>query len=175
MVFPSTSVGGTNKVLFTVRNEGNAATQVTSISAAGTGTTFTLSGLPALPTQLGAGQSVSFTATFSPVTSGNNSGTLKIDTQSFTLSGFASPPPALSPYTFSGAGGAIDSQQQPLVGLSLSSAYPLALTGTLTLGFVIRRCSLPVGAAPLRSPLPPAPSRPYSPMEPPKCVCKREP
>jgi hypothetical protein len=64
-----------------------------------------------------------------------NSGTLKVDTQTFTLSGVGNPPVPLPNFSYTGASGTVDAQQQPAIGLSLASTYGLALTGTLTLTF----------------------------------------
>jgi hypothetical protein len=135
VVFPPTSVGSSSTVQFTAKNEGTAPTQINSISVAGTGTTFAAGTLPTLPVRLAAGASVTFSMTFAPVTVGSNSGTLKLDTNTFTLSGAANPPDALPSYTFSGATGSLGPQQQPAIGFSLNAAYPLALAGTLTLNF----------------------------------------
>ena len=135
VVFQPIPVGQTGTATFTLKNDGTAPTEVNSISATGTGTTFTLGTLPAFPVKIEPGATVPFTITFTPATVGNNSGTLRVDTQSFTLSGVASNPAPLSAYSFSGASGSVDPQQQPAIGLSLDNTYPLALTGTLTMAF----------------------------------------
>jgi hypothetical protein len=135
VVFTPISVGDTGTVQFTVKNEGTAQTLVNSISVSGTGTTFAAGTLPRLPVTLAAGASITFGLTFAPVTVGANTGTLRIDTNTFTLSGSAGSPAALPAYTFAGASGAQEAQQQPAVGFSLNANYPLALNGTLTLNF----------------------------------------
>jgi hypothetical protein len=135
VVFSPALVGGTSTVQVTARNEGTAPTLINSISVTGTGTTFGTASLPALPARLAAGASVTFSVTFSPVTTGVITGTLRIDTNTFTLSGAAGPPAALPDYSFQGGTATIEAQQQPAIGLSLNTAYPLALNGTLTLTF----------------------------------------
>ena len=135
VVFTPTAVGGTSSLQFTARNDGTAATQVNSISVTGTGTTFAAGSLPPLPARLAPGASLSFSVVFTPVTAGVNTGTLRVDTNVFTLSASANSPAALPDYSYQGATGAVDAQQQPAVGLSLNSAYPLALNGTLNLTF----------------------------------------
>jgi hypothetical protein len=135
VVFTPVNVGETSTAQFTIRNEGTAQTLVNSISVTGTGTTFATGTLPRLPITLAPGAGVTFNLTFTPVTVGANTGTLRIDTNTFTLSGSAGPPAALPAYTFSGATGAQQPQEQPAVGFSLNAVYPLALSGTLTLAF----------------------------------------
>lgn len=135
VVFPPTAVGETATVQFTAKNEGTSPTQINSISVTGTGTTFAAGTLPRLPATVAPGATLTFALTFSPVTVGANTGTLRIDTSTFTLSASAGPPAALPAYTFQGASGAQEPQQQPAVGFSLNANYPLALNGTLTLNF----------------------------------------
>lgn len=137
VVMPAAAVGETSNVRFTVKNEGTAPTDVVSITISGpaSGTVFTLGDLPALPRRIEAGASVSFGVTFAPVVTGSATATLKVDTQSFTLSGSGNPPAALPAYSFQGTGGTVDAMQQPAVGLALGETYPLALTGALTLTF----------------------------------------
>lgn len=135
VVLPAVAVGDTSSVQFTIKNDGTASQDVFSITAAGTGTVFSVSGLPSLPRHIEAGASVTFTVTFAPMATGASTGTLKVDTQTFTLSGSGNAPSALPSYSFSGASGAVDPVQQPAVGLALASPYNLALNGTLTLKF----------------------------------------
>ena len=135
VVFAPTSLGGASTVRFTVRNDGTAATEVTSVSVSGAATTFALSPPPALPMKLAPGASATFSMTFTPTATGTNTGTLRIDTQTFTLSGSANAPAALPDYSFQGSSGTVEPQQQPALGLSLSAAYALALNGTLNLTF----------------------------------------
>jgi hypothetical protein len=75
------------------------------------------------------------TVNFAPQALGASTATLRIDTQTFTVSGTGNPPPALADYRFEGTSGVQEPLQQPGVGLQLSSPYPLTLTGTLTLAF----------------------------------------
>ena len=135
VVFPAAAVGDTSAATFVVTNNGTSATALSSISVATTGTVFALSGVPALPASVAPGASVSFTVAFAPTATGASTGTLKIDTLSFALSGVGNPPPPLPAYSFSGASGAQEPFQQVAVGLSLASKYPIAVSGTLTLAF----------------------------------------
>jgi hypothetical protein len=62
--FGSVAVGSTGLQSVTLSNTGNAALTITAATPSGTG--FGLNGLAALPLTLNAGQSTSFSATFSP-------------------------------------------------------------------------------------------------------------
>ncbi|MFB3825210.1 MAG: choice-of-anchor D domain-containing protein [Bryobacteraceae bacterium] len=135
VVLPSAAVGLNSSVKFTVKNDGTAPTDVFSINVTGATTVFALSDVPALPRRIGAGESVTFTVTFAPAALGSATGTLRIDTQTFTLSGVGNAPAALPSYTFQGATGTQEPMQQPAIGLSLADAYGLPLVGTLTLTF----------------------------------------
>jgi hypothetical protein len=141
VIFTPVAVGKSVAAQFVVANNGTAPTSVSSISVSGatpasTNPIFTVTGLPpVLPTSIASGGSIVFTVTFVPSTTGAASATLKVDTQSFTLSASANPPPALPDYRFDGASGTQAPLTQPLVGLLLSQSYPINLTGTLTLGF----------------------------------------
>jgi hypothetical protein len=135
IVFTPAAVGGSSTATFVARNEGTASSLINSISVTGTGTVFSVGNLPALPMRLEPGGSIAIPLTFTPVTVGANTGTLRIDTNSFTLSAASNPPAALPDYTFQGATGNVEAQQQPAIGFSLNNPYPLALSGVLTLNF----------------------------------------
>ena len=85
IALPDTPVGQTTSLSFRVLNSGNANGTVSSISVAGQG--FTLSSPPVLPQTLAAGASLTFTITFSPTQPGALSGTLIVNSATFTLSG----------------------------------------------------------------------------------------
>ena len=133
VVLPAVAAGETSTVQFTVKNDGTAPGNIVSISAAGT--VFSISGTPSLPGKIEAGASLSFTVTFAPVTTGSSSGTLRVDTETFSLSGSGNPPAALPEYSFTGSSGAVEPAQEPAIGLSLASPYGLPLNGTLKLTF----------------------------------------
>ena len=135
IVFPPTAVGATSTAQFIARNEGTSPAQINSISVSGTGTVFAATGLPALPARIEPGGTVTVSLTFAPVTVGANTGSLRIDTNTFTLSAAANPPAALPEYSFQGGSASVDAQQQPAIGLSLNAPYPLPLNGLLTLTF----------------------------------------
>jgi hypothetical protein len=131
--FPPVAVGKTESLPFTVTNTGTASASLVSIGVVDPRGVFQLANLPGLPLQLDPNASASFSITFSPQSAGQSTTTLLVNSQVFTLSGFASAPPPLPTYHFTGASGLQQPFQQPSIGLSLDSAYPIALTGTLTL------------------------------------------
>ena len=134
-VFTPVVVGGSSSLEFQVTNTGTVVTTVASIGFSTASTIFTLTKLPPLPSRLEPGASLSFAASFAPTQVGGASITLRVDTATFILSGTGTTPPDLPPIRFEGATGAVEPLQQPAVGLSIGSAYPLALNGTLTLTF----------------------------------------
>ena len=136
VVFAPLAVGSTESVNFTVQNTGTSAATISSINLAAASTVFTLAQLPGLPLSLAPNATITFTASFAPNNTGTLTATLAVDTTSFVLSGTGTPPPSLPAYQFQGPSGTLPAAQQPAIGLSLSSAYPLAVQGTLTLTFV---------------------------------------
>ncbi len=147
VVFTPVGVGQTSTLTFQITNNGTAPGTVNSISVSqnqGAGAPpvnpnatpiFAVSRLPSLPTTIGAGDVLSFTVTFTPQVIGNAAGVLRIDSIAFPVSGVANPPAALPDYRFTGATGAQTPLQQVATGLTLASAYPLNLTGVMTLTF----------------------------------------
>jgi len=133
VIFSPLQTGQTAAIEFSVQNTGTAPATLSSIAVAELRSPFSVANLPALPLSLAQDATVRFTVRFAPVASGFSTGTLRVDAQSFGLSGFADPPPALPAYSFQGASGSQQPLQQPSVGLTLGSSYPLPLTGTLTM------------------------------------------
>lgn len=136
VIFTPTQVGATSAVQVQITNTGNSAASVNSISVSGPATgVFTLPGLPALPMKINSGATVSFEIDFAPVTTGQSTGSLKIDSANFNLSGSGNPPPPLPGVTFTGPGATVDAAQQIGIGISLDNPYPVQLDGKLTLTF----------------------------------------
>jgi hypothetical protein len=133
VLFSPVQVGQSANSVFTIQNNGTAPAIVINIGITQANTAFSLKNLPAQPLSIPVNGSATFTIVFTPTAVGSNQATLQIDTQSFTLSGTGTAPPALPTYQFTGPSGAQQPLQQPAVGLTLAQAYPLPLTGTLTL------------------------------------------
>ncbi len=131
--FPPLSPGQTASVAFTVSNRGTAAGSVVSVGVLDTRGIFRLRSLPALPATVEPDGRLTFMVDFAPVAAGQATTTLVIDGVGFVLNGFSAAPPPLPAYQFTGASGVQQPFQQPSFGLSLSTAYPQALRGVLTL------------------------------------------
>ncbi len=133
VVFSPVAVSQSEQVTFAVMNTGTVSTTLSNIGIGQSNSPFAVSGLPSLPTAIAAGKSIQFTITFAPTTTGFSNGTLLLDTNVISLTGSGTAPPPLPSYTFQGPTGNVSPDTQPSVGLTLGSAYPVDLTGTLTL------------------------------------------
>ena len=135
VIFPPAAAGQTSTVVLVITNTGTSSAAVNSVGIVAAGTTFATTATPPLPATLGPGQSLSVGLLFAPVATGSLTGTLRVDSLSFTLTGLANQPAPIPEYRFSGASGAQQPGQQLSVGLALAQTYPLTLRGTLTLAF----------------------------------------
>jgi hypothetical protein len=136
VIFTPTQVGSTSAAQVQISNTGNTVAFVSSISVTGPATgVFTLPNLPALPMKVDGGATVSFEVDFAPITVGATTGSLKIDSLTFGLSGSGDAPPPLPGVSFTGVATAIDAAQQVAVGIRLDNPYPVQLDGKLTLTF----------------------------------------
>jgi len=136
VIFRLTQVGTTSSAQVQISNTGNTAAFINSISVTGpANNVFALTNVPALPVRINEGTTISFGISFAPIVLGQTTGTLKIDSQTFSLSGAGDAPPPLPAVSFTGAGTAVNAAQQIGVGISLDNAYPVQLTGKLTLVF----------------------------------------
>jgi hypothetical protein len=133
VVFPNTNVGATSTISVVVNNAGNAPATVSGISVSGTG--FSLPTVPQLPATLNGGASLTFTVAFNASTTTSVTGVLQIDSFGINLRGVGNPPPGMSKVTFGSIPATATALQQPSVGLTLAQAYPMDLTGKLTLTF----------------------------------------
>lgn len=134
LVLTPAAVGTAVAVTFEVTNTGTREATIKAISLA-KGDAFTLAELPAFPVSVSPGRTLSFTLRFAPKTTGALTDTLRIDDVSITLSGAATPPPALPSYRFTGPSGVQPPRTQPAIGLTLDAPYALPVSGTLTLTF----------------------------------------
>jgi HYDIN/CFA65/VesB family protein len=136
VIFTLTRVGFSSSAQIQITNTGNATAFINSVSVAGPANgVFALTNLPALPIKVDSGAVVSFNLAFAPVALGQAAGTLRIDSQTFNLSGVGDAPPSLPGVSFSGISSAVDAAQQIGVGITLDNPYPVQLDGKLTLSF----------------------------------------
>ncbi|MBL8238511.1 MAG: choice-of-anchor D domain-containing protein [Bryobacterales bacterium] len=133
VLFSPLPVGQSVITRFEIKNEGTAAAAINSIGISETRGVFRLETPPQLPASLDPGATLAFNIAFTPAVTGLSTAQLLVDTQIFTLSGFASQPPPLPGFQFSGATGTVDAFQQPGVRLTLLDPYPIAVQGVLTL------------------------------------------
>ena len=135
VIFTPLAVGSTESLTFSIQNTGTSAATLTSVGLSAPSTIFALSGTPAPAATLNPGSTTTFSISFAPNNTGNLTATLLINSNSFTLSGNGTPPPTLPAYSFVGPSGTVQPDQQPSIGLTLASPYPLPLQGNLTLAF----------------------------------------
>ena len=136
VIFPPLTVGSTESLSFSIQNTGTSAATISTINLTAPSTVFTLSQLPALPMNLAAGATTTFTISFLPNNTGSLTAALQINTSSFALSGNGTQPAALPAYQFQGPSGTQQAAHQPAISLTLASPYASPLQGTLTLTFV---------------------------------------
>lgn len=133
VVLPAAAVGQTTAVQFVVENRGNRAAEIATISLSGSGKAFQLAGLPALPARLEPDDRLEFQIRFTPLLPGANTDVLSVGTALFNLAGSAAALPELPAYRFEGPSGTVAPMTQTSVGLTLQTAYPVTLRGTLTM------------------------------------------
>jgi hypothetical protein len=85
VAFPSIDSGATSTATIEIQNQGTGAGSVTGIQVSGSA--YRLSGAPALPANVGAGQSVRFSVVFAPTQAGTFTGTFRIDLGGRSISG----------------------------------------------------------------------------------------
>jgi Abnormal spindle-like microcephaly-assoc'd, ASPM-SPD-2-Hydin len=134
VVFSPIPITQTEQLIFDVKNTGTLPANLSSIGIGQNPSPFSVSNSPGLPITLAPGADFKFTITFTPTALGFSTGTLLLDTTSVNLSGNGLQPPPLPAYTISGPSGTTPAMSQPVIGLTLASAYPVAVSGTLTLG-----------------------------------------
>jgi Abnormal spindle-like microcephaly-assoc'd, ASPM-SPD-2-Hydin len=134
--FGSVQVGNTGSEQITLTNGGTATVSITQASSAGAG--FSITGLPSGLT-IAAGQSASFTAQFSPTSSGNGSGSISISSNAPN-----------SPLTIALSGTGIQAQLGAVPGTAAfgnvstgnSNSQTISLTNNGTASVVISRVAV---------------------------------
>lgn len=126
--------GASSVLTFSVLNPSTSPNSVTIPTISVTGTSFSVSGLPAFPAVLPVGGSLAFKAAFTPVSTGTFTGSLSIGSRTFLLTGLSvtSSLPSLSLTT---SGGPLSSQQQLNLTVQLGAPSPVSALGTITMSF----------------------------------------
>lgn len=133
VVFSPVQITKTAQLDFIVANTGTLPATIANIGVGEQNSPFSLSGLPAFPITVPPNTDFHFTISYSPLSTGFSNGTLRLDTTVVGLTGSGTAPPPLPSYTIQGPSGNVDPQSQPSVGLKLSSPYPIAIAGSLTM------------------------------------------
>ncbi len=131
--FNPLDVGLSARMTVTVTNDGSRPANINSIVIS-TGP-FLLQSLPPLPASLAPGASISFGMLFSPTAVGSSTALLRIDAQTFSVSGYASSRRPIPSFRYEGDGGVQPPMQQVAIGLTLSEPYQVDLKGTLNISF----------------------------------------
>ena len=126
------AVGSSTKLALTVQNLSNQETIVTPVALLSGQTGFSIDNSLSSLT-LSGNQTVQIGITFQPTSVGASEDTLRLGTLSYTLSSAGRNPPDLPSYRITFAPESPKANEQPSVSLILESAYPVALTGDLTL------------------------------------------
>jgi len=133
VIFSPVAITQTEQLSFDVKNTGTLPAMISNIGVGQITGPFGVAGLPSLPLTLAPNADFHLTITFTPVSLGFSNGTLLLDTTSIPLIGSGTEPPPLPSYTISGPSGNTAPLTQPSIGLTLSSPYPVAISGSLTM------------------------------------------
>jgi hypothetical protein len=131
IAFDPLAAGTSAQLSITVTNTGTTNASINVIVPVSQSGSYTVPALP-LPATLAPQQSINFPVVFAPTTVGEISASLLVNSSSWNLVGFATRPPDLSGVSINTDNVTAQPLTQPLVSLSLSTAYPLSLHGTLT-------------------------------------------
>jgi hypothetical protein len=133
VLFSPVQVGKSASAVFTVRNEGTSSATIATIGLADLHDIFRIERMPVLPLVLQPEESTTFNLIFAPAQTGQLITSLLVHSQSFSISGFGTPPDPIPGFRFSGATGTMQPLEQPAIGLTLDAPYPLPLRGVVTM------------------------------------------
>jgi len=132
VIFSPAAITQSSQVIVDVKNTGTVAAVISNIGIAQTNSPFTIFGFPPPPVSVAPNSDFQITIKFTPVVLGFSDGTLQLDAALVPLVGSGTQPPPLPAYTITGSNGSPAPLTQPLIGLSLSSPYPVSIAGTLS-------------------------------------------
>jgi hypothetical protein len=133
VIFSPAAVSQSTQLVLDVKNTGTLATAISNIGIVQANSPFSIVGQVPLPVGLAPNADFQITLAFTPTALGFANGSIQFDATTIPLIGSGTPPPPLPAYTFTGPSGSVAPMSQPLIGLSLASAYPVAISGTLTM------------------------------------------
>jgi hypothetical protein len=133
VVFSPVQISQTAKLSFIVKNTGTLSANLSNIGIGEAKSPFSVSDLPPLPTSVAPNTSLMFTLSYTPTSTGFSNGTLILDTTTIGLIASGTAPPPLPTYSIQGPGAQAGAASQPSVSLKLSTPYPIAINGILTL------------------------------------------
>ncbi|MBX5495783.1 MAG: choice-of-anchor D domain-containing protein [Bryobacteraceae bacterium] len=134
VLFSPTQIASTARIDFIIENRSQLPAPVASVALPDLTAGFRIVDLPTLPVVLQPNETLTFGILFTPATPNLIQTTLRVDTQSFILSGSGSIPPDLPGYHID-APATVEALTQPAISLVLDSPYPVPVNGTLTLVF----------------------------------------
>jgi len=129
MTFGTINAGETSEGDFRITNTGTGPATLTAINT--TGAAFRVTGLPALPSVLQAGSTLSWRVAFAPEGPGAATGALHVEGRVFNLSGTA----LVTGVTITGGAATVAPATQPAVGVQFARSYPVPVSGQLILSF----------------------------------------
>ncbi len=133
VVFSPVMITQSEQLIFDVKNTGTLPATISNIGVTPVSGPYSVAGTPPLPVTLAPNGDFELEITFTPTALGYSNGTLMLDATSVALVGSGTQPPPLPPYTITGPSGTTAPFAQPTIGLSLANAYPVAISGSLTI------------------------------------------
>jgi hypothetical protein len=116
-----------------IKNTGTVQTALSNIGIGQSPSPYTVVDLPPLPATIKPGEELAITIRFMPAVLGFSNGTLVVDAATLPLTGSGTQPPPLPSYVIVSPSGTVQPLSQQAIGLTLSSPYPIAISGTLSL------------------------------------------
>jgi len=126
---PSVAAGGSSSAQFQIVNPSAGVANLSSVSSSSS--SFALGNLPSFPAVIAGGGSLDVNLVFRPTAPGPFTGSLLVGTRTFTLAGTGLASGAI----LTGLTEVLPAAQQPRVGLDLTAASSVPLTGDLVLTF----------------------------------------
>jgi hypothetical protein len=133
VVFSPVQITQSGQISLDVKNTGTLPGTISNVGIQQTGSPFSPSGQPLLPVTLAPSADFRITIAFTPTIVGVVTANLLFDTTTISLQGSGMQPPPLPSYTITGPGGNASPMTQPIIGLTLASPYPVAISGALTM------------------------------------------